>query len=106
MSPTHGTSPLPSPDRQTLIEGLRHKDATFSRERVLACDALRRPNLTAHCVSCGANASDWRRLLGIGAQIVPATPPAGHMVLRHPHACSRCGGSDLIVAPSSAAAAA
>lgn len=110
MNATHGTPATPSTekrnDRPTVIDGLRRQDARVRLERVLACDAMRRPNLSAHCVSCGAMSCDWRRLIGIGAKVVASTPSTGQMVLRHPGACSRCGASDLVVAAGGAAQAA
>lgn len=109
MNATPGTPATPSTekrtDRPTIIDGLRRQDARVRRERVLACDASRRPNLSAHCVSCGAMSCDWRRLIGIGAKVVVSTPSTGQMVLRHPDACSRCGASDLVVAAGAAQAA-
>ncbi|HEX3346275.1 MAG TPA: hypothetical protein VHS09_16945 [Polyangiaceae bacterium] len=93
-------------DRPTVIDGLRRQDARVRRERVLTCDSARRPNLSAHCVRCGASACDWRRLLGIGARIVESAPTSAEIVVRHPGACPRCGGSDLVVTAGGPAEAA
>ena len=55
------------------------------------------PSLHARCVSCGAATSDWRHLLGVGARVVASAAGAQSALLTYPGACSRCGGSKLLV---------
>jgi hypothetical protein len=57
----------------------------------------RRPNLYGHCLTCGATVSDWRRLLGVGARIVPCHAEPASAVLVYPGACNDCGASELLL---------
>jgi hypothetical protein len=56
-----------------------------------------RPGLHARCVACGATASDWRRLLGVGASVVPSPSDVHGVLLTYPRACGKCGASELLV---------
>jgi hypothetical protein len=114
MNPTLSTVASPAfdkrNDRPTVIDGLRRQDAHSRRERIFAFGATgladRGQDLYAHCVTCGALASDWRRLLGIGAQVVASTAGGKRVTLRHPGACQACCASDLVVTAYLAAEAA
>jgi hypothetical protein len=56
-----------------------------------------RRGLHARCVACGATASDWRHLLGVGASVVPSSADAESVLLTYPRACGKCGASELLV---------
>jgi hypothetical protein len=56
-----------------------------------------RPALRARCTICGATASDWRHLLGIGASARTRSPESPGLLLTYRSACSRCGASKLFV---------
>jgi hypothetical protein len=56
-----------------------------------------RPSLHARCTTCGATASDWRHLLGVGASVAASSGVSHGMVLTYPGACGKCGASKLLV---------
>jgi hypothetical protein len=53
--------------------------------------------LHARCVTCGAIASDWRQLLGLGASVAAPSADSHGVLLTFPGACARCGASKLLV---------
>jgi hypothetical protein len=56
-----------------------------------------RSNLNARCATCGAVASDWRHLLGVGASITACSVETQGALLTYPGGCGRCGASKLLV---------
>ena len=86
-------------EEPTVVEGQRRRDA---RAGLLdhggaAGPTDCRPSLHARCVTCGATASDWRHLLGVGASAVACTADSRSMLLTYPGACGKCGASVLLV---------
>jgi hypothetical protein len=75
---------------------------TTRRCALVRCDATgrndRTPSLYGHCVTCGAPAYDWRRLLGVGARVAGSTADPRSVSVTYPGACGECGGSELVVA--------
>jgi len=64
-----------------------------------------RSSLRAACVSCGATAYDWRKLLGIGAKVAAGTADGGRVVVSYPGACGKCGAAGLVIAMATPTAA-
>jgi hypothetical protein len=89
-------------EEPTVVEGQRRRDARVGLHGALDhCGAAGqtdcRPSLHARCVTCGATASDWRHLLGVGASAVACSADSRSMLLTYPGACGRCGASTLLV---------
>jgi Fe-S cluster biogenesis protein NfuA len=85
-------------EEPTVVEGLRCREARATRASALAgrdAKGEAGATLNGRCVTCGATAHDWRRLLGVATQT--ATWGTGTMVLTYPGACSKCGASNLAV---------
>jgi hypothetical protein len=90
-------------EQPTVVDGQRHREVLSATRGVLvrpdATRALasRRPSLHACCITCGATASDWRHLLGVGAVVVACPTEAQSALLTYPGACGKCGASKLLV---------
>ncbi len=102
MTPLNAPGHVPflaASERPTLIEGLRpcsaspNDSAARSGQKV----ADGRTFLGARCTSCGERASDWRQMLGLGAHVAECAGDANQARLEYPHACNRCGASEVVV---------
>jgi hypothetical protein len=60
--------------------------------------------LHGRCVTCGASAYDWRRLVGVGARVAARSVNPASVLLTYPGACGNCGASELVVAALAPAA--
>jgi hypothetical protein len=89
MNP-HGTTSFESLNEPIVVDGRRRLEARTG-------PATNRTELHASCVTCGATASDWRHLLGVGASVAARSADSQGMVLTYPGACGRCGASELVV---------
>jgi hypothetical protein len=74
---------------------------TMRHRALVRCDATGRndqiSSLCSRCVTCGAPAYDWRRLLGVGARVAGCTANPRSMSVTYPGACGDCGGCELVV---------
>jgi hypothetical protein len=53
--------------------------------------------LGARCTTCGERASDWRQMLGLGAHMAECAGDTAQARLEYPHACNKCGASEVVV---------
>lgn len=101
MTPLNAPGHVPflaASERPTLIDGLRPCSASPKDSAVRSGQmAAARTFLGARCTSCGERASDWRQMLGLGAHMAECAGDAAQARLEYPHACNKCGASEVVV---------
>ncbi len=102
MNSAHDTSLGPRSEAPRPIEAVRPPSPVRTQEcctepLAAAPHAHGTAGIHARCVACGATASDWRRLLGVGARLADCAMDASRIILDYPGACAECGSREVLV---------